>query len=219
MKIGTDAVLLGSWVSIPGTAGLMLDIGTGTGILALMLAQRSEALIDAIEINPVAATQAKENIIMSPWFNRVRVFEVSLQEFIRTTDHSYDFIICNPPYFSNALKSPVQERNLARHRNALPLHELLEGTFQLLSAHGTAAFIFPAESEFEWFREAGLHGLYPGRICHIFGKKGNKALRILVEFHRKPTPTPEPASLTIRNQDESYTEEYKLLTSEFYLGL
>jgi len=218
MKIGTDAVLLGSWVRLP-MQGKLLDIGTGSGILALMLAQRSQGMIDAIEINRDAAIQAGENVALSPWQDRIHVIEGSFQVYADSSDQKYGLIICNPPYFSNALKSPREERTIARHTNLLPASELFAGTVKLLAENGTAAFIFPAEGEKEWILEANLQRLYPVRICHIFGKQGKKALRTIVEFQFRTDIKCSCETLAIRDQQGNYTPEYKLLTGDFYLGL
>jgi len=142
MKVGTDAVLLGSWVNVEG-AKRILDVGTGSGIIALMLAQRTDedVKIDAIEIEKNDAAQASENILSSPWPDKISVRHTSVQEF--HTDLRYDLIVSNPPYFINSLLPPSQERTTARHANDLSFDELISHSLRLLKPEGRLAVILP----------------------------------------------------------------------------
>ena len=124
MKVSTDGVLLGAWVE-PGNASAILDIGTGTGLIGIMLAQKSGAKIDAVEIEPHAYRQAIENVLDCPWKERIMVTNSSFQDYSKHSSLKYDLIVTNPPFFSNSLKTPHDGRNLARHNDILPPEELL----------------------------------------------------------------------------------------------
>ena len=126
MKVGTDAVLLGSWATANGSH-LILDVGTGTGIIAMMLAQKTIAHIDAIDIDELACIQAAQNVSESKFFGRVEVMHTSLQQYVKNAQKKYDLIITNPPYFEQSLKSSDEQRSCARHADVLPFDELIDG--------------------------------------------------------------------------------------------
>jgi tRNA1Val (adenine37-N6)-methyltransferase len=171
MKVGTDALLLGAWADC-SHATRVLDIGTGTGVLALMLAQRApQAHIDAIEIDAAAAEQATQNVARSPWQSRVTVYEVSLQQFAAANPLPiYDFIVSNPPFFHQSLKTPDPQRAQARHTDSLLHDVLLHNTAQLLLPNGSCCFVLPTnqsarfcgKSQCQWFVSTQKNGyLYP----------------------------------------------------------
>ena len=149
MKVGTDAVLLGSWIN-PGNAINILDIGTGTGVIALMLAQQSTAVVDAIDIDEGAYQQARENFRISPWFMRMAVERISLQDFVKTYPNRYDIIVSNPPYFHNASKPSTESRLNARHATALSFEDLSMGVKQLLKPGGRFYVILPKQEGLEF---------------------------------------------------------------------
>ena len=149
MKVGTDAVLLGSWVD-PKSAEHILDIGTGTGLIALMLAQKSPAEIDAVDIDENACRQAEENFNSSPWAGRVHIFHQSFQEFSTTTKLQYDLVVSNPPYFHHASKPPEEARLNARHNDQLSFIELAEGVKKILNSSGRFCLILPSKEGFEF---------------------------------------------------------------------
>ena len=161
MKVGTDAVLLGSWVD-PKNAHQILDIGTGTGLIALMLAQKSSAEIDAIDIDESACQQAKENFRISPWFSRVKIYHHSLQGFSETSEKKYDLIVSNPPYFHHASKPPEEARLNARHNDQLSFSELIAGVKKLLTDNGRFCLILPCKEGTEFIDLAQMSGLF----CH-----------------------------------------------------
>ncbi len=218
MKIGTDAVLLGAWTNVP-PSGKILDVGTGSGILALMMAQRSLAWIDAVEIDRDAAGQARQNAAASPWKERIRIYTSAFQEFMIENKEQYDLIICNPPYFVRSLKAPDPARRVSRHDETLPANELLQGAATLLRDSGRLALIFPADALKSWLLEAALTGFYPVRTCTVFSREGKPSTRVMAEFSREANPAQESGNLMIRYKDGRYTEEYIELTKEFYLGL
>jgi len=215
MKVGTDAVLLGVWADV-AAAESILDIGTGCGLIALMAAQRSNAHITAIDIDESATLQCKENFLSSPWSKRIEAVHTSVQQF--QPDKLYDCIICNPPFFKNALKTPVHQRNLARHNDTLSFENLVNEVNRLLNIEGTFASILPIEEANEVIMLARKHHLYPDRCCTVFSLPDKSPNRLMVELSRKKS-IGSNEMLTIRDLNNQYTAEYKELTKDFYLFL
>ncbi|MBN1462226.1 MAG: methyltransferase [Paludibacteraceae bacterium] len=216
MKVGTDGVLLGAWTDCEN-AQRILDIGTGTGLLALMLAQRCSAHIVGIDIDQSAVNQAKENIAKSAWKNRITIFHCSFQDFCTTEKNSYDCIISNPPYFENALKSPLEKRTIARHTDKLKLTEILEGSKKLLSKHGSLNLILPYKEGLLLIEEAKEWGFYCRKKTTVFPRENSTAKRILLNFKLEDGLCKE-SDLTIEtDKRHQYTEAYKKLTGDFYL--
>jgi tRNA1Val (adenine37-N6)-methyltransferase len=218
MKIGTDAVLLGAWAEV-AEADSILDIGTGSGILALMMAQRTKARIDAVEIDAETAKQAGQNIAISPWPGRIRVHTASFQEFANTQNQSFDRVISNPPYFSNALKSPDPARCMARHDDSLPVNEFMNGVGKLLQDSGQLSVIIPFEARDSWIMEASLYGLMPLRMSAVIPRQGKPASRLMIEFRKGKNHTCREEEMVIRDLNGEYTDQYKRMTFEYYLGL
>ena len=218
MKVGTDAVLLGAWTS-PDNSERILDIGTGTGIIALMLAQKSSANIDAIDIDENACLQAKENINNSKWNNKISVHHTSLQKFSENTSAKYDLIISNPPYFIDCSKATGLERTNARHADTLPYQELLNGVVKLLSAKGKFYVILPLK-EGELFRDmAEEKKIYLSRLTRVHTRADKSTeKRWLMQFEPERKTFSED-SLTIElDERHNYTEEYKALTKDYYIA-
>lgn len=218
MKIGTDGVLLGSWVSLDHKPVSILDIGTGTGLIALMLAQRCKAeQIDAIELEPAAFEQALENFENSSWGDRLYCYHISLQEFASEIEATYDLIISNPPYF---LPNPQAEkkRSLARHHGHLSYEELIVCSAKLLSKTGSCAFILPVQEEAQFLRYAEQSGLFPLRITQVRGHAASPIKRSLIElkFGEQDYITEE---LSLENERNSYTPAFHDLVKDFYLKL
>ena len=213
MKVNTDGVLLGAWQG--GCAKIILDVGTGTGVIALMMAQKhTVAQIDAIDIDKGAYKQATENFKQSPWSERLNAFEISLQQF--EPGKLYDLIITNPPYFINDFKTGHAERNIARHSTALTYTELLHGINRLLSPAGKVCVIIPAFNLAAFITQAGLHQLYLTALTEVVAVEGKQPYVVLLELSRTETPLFKNV-LTIQYVDGSYTADYKLLTRDFYL--
>ena len=224
MKVGTDAVLLGAWCNLPQT-GHMLDIGTGTGIIAMMAAQRSGSFIDAIEIDKEACQQAFENCKKSKWNERITVHHTSFQKFIPSVSKKYNAIISNPPYFSNSVQAASESRTMARHTCNLNFEELADGITSLLENTGSFATILPLKEAEDFISIAKRNGLYTSRVMHVKTTCTKPAKRILMEFGFHKTLHAEE-TLIIENEPEadcqtnqrSYSNDYKNLTRSFYLG-
>lgn len=218
MKVGMDGVLLGAWVD-PCGAEHILDIGTGTGLIALMMAQKSgSALIDAIEIDPEAVEEAKMNLQESPWSNRIRVECCSFQEFVARTDRKYGLIVSNPPFFAkDGLKAPAQNRAQARHSDSLPLDVLISRATNLLAENGRIALVLPFGSLPEIKQLAVSNHLYLSRLCRIKPNPVKHDFRILVELTQKECVTSKKHLMIEFEKHHDYTPEYKDLTKDFYL--
>ncbi|WP_319231340.1 tRNA1(Val) (adenine(37)-N6)-methyltransferase [Draconibacterium orientale] len=216
MKVGIDGILLGAWADVRD-CNTILDIGTGTGLIALMLAQRSQARITAIEIEKNAAEEATENVAASPWKDRVEVANVSLQNFAAETTSKFDLIVSNPPFFQNSLKADNKSRSLARHTDSLSYNSLFKNTAQLLSEEGRCAFIFPEAVIKEIENQARLNELGLKRITRIAPHENKPANRVLVEMSKKKTAS-VTGHLTIYNNDGSWSDNFKTLTRDYYLN-
>lgn len=215
MKVGTDGVLLGAWTTI-GFAKRILDIGTGTGLLALMLAQRSDAQIDAIEIDSDASSQARENVHNSPWSKRISIFSVSLQEFVKEKK-KYDLIITNPPFFSNALKAPDKKRSMARHNHLLSQTLLTESVNTLLKPDGRFCLILPSADFISFTQQMNKIHLHLTRQTNIYSKPDSPCIRILAEFSRKESEVINEDFVIALAGRHQYSTQYIELTKAFYL--
>ena len=215
MKVGTDAVLLGSWVNAR-EAKRILDIGTGTGIIAMMLAQKSSAEIDAIDIDIDSCLQAKENAIECAWSERISIHNISFQEFSATTKKKYDLIVSNPPYFSDAPKPQTVERIQSRHTDSLSFDELASGVKKIISPSGKFCVVMPCREGKNFMDIALRHGLFSNKILHVRTVHG-KEKRILLELSPQITPIREE-EITIQNGERTFSQEYVNLTQEFYPG-
>ncbi|MCA0930961.1 methyltransferase [Lutimonas saemankumensis] len=219
MKIGTDGVLLGAWVNIPESCQSILDIGTGTGLLAMQMAQRSDAeLIDALEIEDDAYEQAVENFEDSPWADRLFCYHASLQNFVEEIDDLYDLILCNPPYYTDTFKELDPKRALARHTDELNFQILLESTSKLLQSNGECAFVIPFKEEAGFIKTAENFQLNPIRITRVRGNHQSPLKRSLIQFS-KQLKSGEINELTIEVERHQYTEDYKRLVKDFYLEM
>lgn len=217
MKVGTDGVLLGAWADVTD-ATQMLEIGTGTGVIALMLAQRTPppTHIDAVELDEKACEDARENIIASPWAKRVSLHLTGIQNFNTAT--KYDLITSNPPYFQNSFKPPDQQRERARHTQQLTFQDLLEAVMRLLSPEGKLNVILPYTEGLEFIDQASQRGLHCTRKWSFKARPEKPIERWLLEFSRIPK-TQEHGEIILYKSGEEWTEDYKALTREFYLKL
>lgn len=219
MKIGTDAVLLGAWTRINQEVFSVLDIGAGTGILSLQMAQRSDAeLIDAVEIEPKAYEQCVANFEQSDWGDRLFCYHASLEEFVEEIEEPYDLIISNPPFYSSTYKELEVERAMARHTESLSFEALLSGCAAMLSEQGQCAFIIPFEQEPVFLEIAKNHQLLPFRITHVKGREGAVIKRSLLQLSFD-TCDVEVSNLTIEIERHVYTTEYINLVKSFYLKM
>jgi tRNA1Val (adenine37-N6)-methyltransferase len=216
MKVGTDGVLLGAWANVE-KADRILDIGTGTGLIALMMAQRSNATIDAVEIDSNACEQVLENVNQSPWSDRIKIIHQSFQDFATETKTKYDLIVSNPPYFQNALTTPLEKRTKARHNTDLQLADILTGALHCLSDSGTLSLILPYIEGSLFIVKAAEQGLYCVRKTNVLPKPGRKPKRLLLEFKKIKKPFTEQQLVIELNKRHEYSDDYKNLTKDFYL--
>jgi tRNA1Val (adenine37-N6)-methyltransferase len=216
MKVGTDAVLLGAWVKVDGAATL-LDIGTGSGLIALMLAQRSDekAIIDAVELQADAAAQAAVNVANSPWPGKVIVHNARIQEY--RPQVRYNVIVSNPPYFTNSLRPPSLDRTRARHDAALTPQELSLSAASLLSTEGAFSLILPLSESDSFVMCAVRNNLFLARMTRFFSRHGKAQERALMEFRRQPSSLQED-SLVLYKSGTKWTDKYWELTNDFYLA-
>ena len=224
MKIGTDGVLLGAWTPLINNPFNVLDIGAGTGILSLMLAQRSNAapnnvgIIDAIEIDEDAYEQCVENFEASPWGDKLFCFHAGLDEFVDEPEDEYDLIISNPPFYTDDYKSDNTSRDLARFEDALPFEELIEAAALLLSDNGIFSVIIPYKEEDRFVAMCKELDLFPLKITRVKGTPTSEIKRSLLAFCRIEQ-TPLIDELIIEISRHNYTPEYIELTKEFYLKM
>jgi tRNA1Val (adenine37-N6)-methyltransferase len=219
MKIGTDAVLLGAWASLEKQPFSVLDIGSGTGILSLMLAQRSHAeLIDAIEIDADAYEQCVDNFEASLWGDRLFCYHTSLEEFADEIEDRYDLVISNPPFYAEDYKTEDLQRDLARFTDAMPFEHLIECAAKLLSEEGTFCVIIPFKEETHFIELAASFNLFPKRILRVKGNSTSEFKRSLVEFSFRESAI-KMDELTIETSRHQYTKDYMNLTKDFYLKM
>ncbi len=219
MKVGTDGVLLGAWASLNHQPASILDIGAGTGLIALQLAQRSLAeTIDAIELDDDAYEQCVANFEASPWGDRLFCYHAGFDEFVDEMDEPYDLIVSNPPFYSEDVASGDKARDKARQNNSLPFGELVQGSAQLLTEKGIFAVIIPFKEEQRFSALAEKVGLFPIRITRVKGNPETDFKRSLMEFSFKNSE-PQIDSLIIENDRHQYTEAYIKLTQAFYLKM
>lgn len=220
MKIGTDGVLLGAWAPIDNHPFSVLDIGTGTGIISLMIAQRSHAeQIDALEIDENAYEQAVENFENSPWSDRLFCFHAGLDEFMEEPEDEYDLIVSNPPFYTEDYLSGNQQRDLARFSDALPFEDLVEAADLLLSEKGILAVIVPFKQEEKLITLANQFDLFPIKITRVKGTPTSETKRSLLAFSRNPIEDFPIDELIIETSRHHYTEDYISLTKDFYLKM
>ncbi|RIA08485.1 tRNA1Val (adenine37-N6)-methyltransferase [Flavobacteriaceae bacterium MAR_2010_72] len=219
MKIGTDGVLLGAWTPLEGQPKSILDIGSGTGIIALMLAQRSNAdLIDAIEFDADAYEQCVDNFEQSPWGDRLFCYHASLEEFTEEIDETYDLIVSNPPFYSEDFKPDHALRDLARFQDAMPFEHVLESVSKLLTRDGLFSVVIPFKEESRFIDLASKRNLFPNTILRVKGNPTSEVKRSLLSFSFTKTGV-EQSELTIETSRHQYTEEYIALTKAFYIKM
>lgn len=214
MRVGTDGVLLGAWVNVEDRKHI-LDVGSGTGVIALICAQRNQsALIEAIEIDEGSAEDARYNFSISPWNDRLKLYE---GDFLKiSSGDKFDLIISNPPYFSQSLRASNPSRSAARHDDSLPAEAFMQKIKRLLMPEGRVALIFPKDQLSRWIKAGGEQGIYPKRICHVFTLAYKDASRVMVEFEKSEETEPEMESLLIEKHPGEFSEAYRLLTQSLY---
>lgn len=218
MKVNTDGVLLGAWANVKSTE-TVLDIGTGTGLIALMIAQRCNAFITGIEIDEQAALEAAENAKKSPWTNRILVKYISFQQFTATHEGKFDLVISNPPFFSNSVKNNNPRLSMARHNHKLPFSEMISGTLSLLAPGGRLAVILPVDEAEKFAELADSKGLFVSRKALVKPFPEKEPNRTLMEISRIKTE-PEIDCFSIYDESrKNYSSEFIRLAADFYLRL
>ena len=238
MKVNTDGVLLGAWLTIPSLTASgkrleVLDIGTGTGVIALIIAQRLQSIlaqfsIFAIDSDSPSAAEAQENFTASPWPAMLEAKHLTLQEMSMDNcfENRFDIITSNPPYFKDSLKAPSARRSSARHTDNLPYETLISSAAKMLIENGTFSVVLPAEVLEEFISLAREQGLVPVRICRVKTVSAGKIKRVLIEFKKRCKESnitqenaPAEELLTIQERgDGPYTNEYRRLTGDLYLN-
>lgn len=213
MKVGTDGVLLGAWFEL-NKGDNVLDIGTGTGLVSLMAAQRGAGHVTGVEIDHDAAGQALENVNNSPYASIITILESDANSL--ASDYTYDRIVCNPPYFRNSLRCPDENRNNARHNDTLSYEQLVQIAARLLSQDGQFTVILPTENTDEFTKISAKSGLFPTSVCDIVTVVGKTPKRRLLSFSRN-SADPKFSTLVMCNPDGSKTAEFIGLISPFYI--
>lgn len=215
MKIGTDAVLLGAWADVV-SANSVLDVGTGCGIIALMIAQRCKGAIEAIDIDKDSLLDAAENFRNSPWAGRLKAIQISYQDFVRKSLKKYDLIVSNPPFFSKSLISPKKSTAQAKHDVSLSYGELILCSAGLLHPGGKLFVILPSAGLSGFIVKAEQSGLFPFRQMNITSVEGKEPLRVVIGLSDQKTQPLLVESITIQDRRAHFTVEYKDLTQEFH---
>jgi len=217
MKVGTDGVLLGAWADV-SEVQIVLDIGAGSGVIAIMLAQRTEnAIIHAVEIDAEAYEQAQENMQNAPWAAQLTAFNISIQDFVETHENRYDLIVSNPPFFSGGTFSHSQERNSVRHTVKLPHGDLLSAARTLLSEQGRFCVILPFIEGLRFQELARDYNLYCTKITEVKPKADKPVERLLLQFEHHERPLTQDTLIIQLEDRNDWTEQYIALTREFYL--
>ena len=220
MKVGTDSVLLGAWANInEQKEACALDVGAGSGILSIMLAQRFVNIsIDGVEVDEQAFRQAQENVDLCPWKDRIRLYNQPFQEFASKHKNLYNLIISNPPYFIQSLASPNRQRNLARHSHALSQDDLLKGVLTALKPDGRFAVVFPTNEGLSFIQKAKKAELFCIRKTSVRANSQKQAKRLLLEFSHTKSKVEEAELCIDTGIRHQYSNEYIGLTKDFYLN-
>ena len=216
MKVGTDGCLLGAWFGTDGCKRI-LDVGTGSGLIALMTAQRSNALVTGVEIEETAAAQAAENVKNSPWSDRVEIICCDYTKF--TPSERFDAIVSNPPYFANSLKCSDSNRTLARHNDSLSPALFFKKTKEILADNGKVSLVLPTDELPLWAENATIYGFSLHRVLHVHTTPRKPAKRVLAEFGRQACNTPVREDLILENSPGEYSAETTALLRDFYLKM
>ena len=216
MKVGTDGTLLGAWAAAAQAPGRILDIGTGTGLIALMMAQRfPEALVTAIDIDEMAVSQAAENVAASPFADRISVVAADVQTF--RTAEKFDSIVCNPPFFEDSLTCPDPQRTEARHTVTLGYRQLMESVFRLLKDDGLFSVIIPTDCRARLESEAHLRGFFISRVCSIQTTPRKAPKRYMIEMTKQPVNEVDTTNGVLELSPQIRSDWYHELTKEFYI--
>ena len=217
MKVGIDAILLGSWVNTENSQSI-LEIGTGCGVIALMLAQKTKTKITVIDIDINSISQAQKNISNSKWPKQICTQNISFQDFIKSSNKTFDLIVSNPPFFDASLKSPEENKNLAKHNDNLSYEDLIFGIKKILSINGSFYTIFPYSEGMTFMAKAEINNMFCTKTLLIKPNINKPINRILLKFQfNKPTKIIEN-KITIRNENNTFSKEFVDLTKDYYLN-
>ncbi len=216
MKVGTDSTLLGALVT-PGDFKHVLDIGAGCGIISLMLAQQSQAIIDAIEIDHASSIEARENFLLSPWNDRLHLIESDFVQYVKNNDSMYDLIVCNPPFFNHGIRKINTRKAGARHQDTLNFNELCSGVSKLLHQNGTFSVIIPQSEVKDFLRNAQESQLHVNYIILIYSYPGENPVRYVITLKKSKIHQISYERLFIRQSDGQFSSEYKELLKEYLL--
>lgn len=217
-KVGTDGVLLGAWANFP-EKGEILDVGTGTGLIALSAAQRTACRIDAVEIEPAAFAEAKDNFLSSDFENPPRAILGDALDYLPNANKQYDYIVSNPPFFSGSLEAKDRARSRARHNGMLPDSDFLRLVAQNLAEEGVFGFILPTDRAKDFIQKAENYGLFCKRMCAVYPKPGKPVKRITAELCKEQTTCRKEKLLIELNRRHHYSPEYIALCQDFYLKM
>ena len=219
MKVGTDGVMLGAWADTDGVERA-LDIGAGSGLIAIMLGQRSAHItVDAVEIDEPSYEQARENMAQAPWSSRLRAFHTSIQDFSREAAHQYQLIVSNPPFFSGGTFSDDHNRANVRHAIKLPHGDLLSAVRSLLSPEGKFCLVLPYIEGLRFQELAESYHLHCTRMTEVFPRPGKQVERLLMQFELEKKPLLQDSLVIQQEKGSEWTEEYVRLTGGFYLNM
>lgn len=218
MKVGTDAMLLGVWANVENVQ-TVLDIGTGCGIISLLIASRSNAEITAIDIDKDSVEEARENFQNSPFSEKMRAILADLNDFSKNSHLRYDLIVSNPPFFVNNLRPSDEKRKNARHTDTLSYEQLCAGASNLLKRKARFCVVLPYDVSLNFIKIAGVHGLFTKKQMLIFPREGMLPNRINIEFSKEPTTTIVTEKFAIRDSNDAFTAQYIELLSNYYLNL
>ncbi len=217
MKVGTDGILLGAWVDCDN-AKQALDVGTGTGLIAMMMAQKSDSiLVDGVEINEVAYQEALDNVQASSFESRIKLYNDSIQDFALASDLKYDLIVSNPPFFTGGTMSNNMDRQLIRHTIKLSHADLLRSVSSLLTNEGKFAVIVPFLEGLRFIEIAETYNLHLSKKTLVRSSEGSKIVRLLLSFTKAESKGTEENELFLYNEDKSRSASFRKLTQDFYL--
>lgn len=216
MKICTDSCVFGAVVN-PEASNFILDIGTGTGLLALMMAQKTNAQIDAIEIDADASDEARYNFFTSPWSDRLKLIQSSIQNYSEVSPIKYDFIISNPPFFSDNLKSSGEKRNIAMHSESLSQQDFVIAVKKLLSAKGYLAVLLPPFEADQLEKRLTVEGLFPHRYCFLKNNRLSNPIRKISTYGTSKLPEISISEIIIRNEVGDYSHQFQTLLKDYYI--
>ncbi len=218
MKVNTDGVLLGAWTNVEAVK-TVLDVGAGTGLISLMMAQRCNAQITGIEIEKNAAEEASENVQNSKWRNRIFIQNISFQHFADHTNSKFDLIVSNPPFFTNGVKNINPHLSMARHNHMLPFADIIAGALKLLAETGTLALILPFDLAQEFVEKASRCALFLSRLTEVKPFPNKPPNRCLMEFGFEKINFEKSQMSVFSDLRNDYSLEFRNLASDFYLKL